>query len=62
MNFASLSASDLSEAIAGQDRASVEVQLASLDEGRAKRLLHAFSEGRWRARLGPHSTERQTAV
>ena len=62
MNFASLSASELSEAIEEQDQAGVEAQLASLDERRAKRLLRAFSEGRWRARLETHGTERQSAV
>ena len=59
MNFASLSARDLSAAIAGQDQAGVEIGLASLDEGRAKRLLRAFSEGRWRGRLEMQGTERQ---
>ena len=29
-----------------------EELLAGLDEGRAKRLLRAFGQGRWRARLG----------
>jgi hypothetical protein len=62
MNFATLSARDLSAAIEGEDRAGVDTQLASLDEGRAKRLLRAFSEGRWRARFGLHGTERQSAV
>ncbi len=51
MNFLPLSASDLAMAIEEHDLAGVEAQLASLDEGRAKRLLRAFSEGRWHARL-----------
>ena len=60
MSFAPLSGKDLATAIEENNAAGVEDQLTLLDEGRAKRLLRAFSQGSWRARLEAGSRERQT--
>ncbi len=59
MTLATLSRRDLAAALEEDDAERVEQLLADLDEGRAKRLLRAFSQGRWRARLGAPPVERQ---
>jgi hypothetical protein len=60
MSLATLSARELASALEEDNTDRMEEMLAELDEGRAKRLLRAFSQGRWRARLGAHAAERQT--
>ena len=48
MSLAVLSPEILSELIEDPDPAQTEQLLVGLDEGRSKRLLRAFSDGRWR--------------
>ena len=52
MSLAVLSPELLSELIEDPNPAQTEQLLADLDEGRAKRLLRAFSDGRWRDAKG----------
>ena len=52
MTLATLSQRELATALEEVDAEQMEKLLGDLDEGRAKRLLRAFSQGRWRARLG----------
>lgn len=52
MSLAVLSPEILSELIEDPNPAQTEQLLAGLDEGRAKRLLRAFSDGRWRDAKG----------
>ncbi len=53
MNLATLSPSELDALIGEGDPKRREQLLAGLDEGRAKRLLRAFTGGRWQANLTP---------
>ena len=59
MSLAWLSPVELSAALEEDDSERLEKLLAGLDEGRAKRLLRAFSQGRWRARLQPQVIPRE---
>lgn len=60
MSLATLSPRELAAALEENDAERMEELLAGLDEGRAKRLLRAFSQGRWRARFGAQTLERQS--
>lgn len=60
MSLATLSSRELASALEEDSTDRMEQILAHLDEGRAKRLLRAFSQGRWRARLAPLPAERQS--
>ena len=60
MRLATLSPDELAAAL--EEPRSTESLLAGLDEGRAKRLLRAFSEGRWRRRIEVGSAERQSVA
>ena len=51
MSLATLSPEELSAALEEQSGERTETLLAGLDEGRAKRLIRAFSQGRWQGRL-----------
>lgn len=51
MSLATLTAQELAMALDEPSAERVEELLAGMDEGRAKRLLRAFSQGRWRARV-----------
>lgn len=51
MGFAQVSHEDLSEIVGLNDFFNNQSILSDLDSGRAKKLLHAFSSGRWRVRL-----------
>ncbi len=59
MSLTTLTPAELSATLDGNDQYRTESLLSDLDEGRAKRLLRAFSQGRWRAHLDQNSTERQ---
>ena len=48
MGLSHLNSADLAQIINDGDAEQREAMLASVDEGRAKKLLRAFSEGRWR--------------
>ena len=52
MTLAMLSPAQLHEILHDDDPRVREDLLAGLDEGRAKRLLRAFTDGRWRAQIG----------
>lgn len=43
-----MSPDELAEVLDSHDPREVEALLSGLDEGRAKKLLRAFSDGRWR--------------
>ena len=54
MSLATLSPAELANLLEHPTSASVEHLLSGVDEGRAKRLLRAFSDGRWRHQIqGP---------
>ena len=52
MNLAILSPAELTDLIQDHNPERRERLLDGLDEGRAKRLLRAFTDGRWRTHLG----------
>ncbi len=52
MTLAMLSPAQLQEILHDDDPRVREDLLAGLDEGRAKRLLRAFTDGRWRGQIG----------
>ncbi len=52
MTLAMLSPAQLHEILHDDDPRVREDLLTGLDEGRAKRLLRAFTDGRWRAQIG----------
>lgn len=60
MSLATLSPRELAAALEEEDGDRMEHLLAGLDEGRAKRLLRAFGQGRWRARFAAQTVERQS--
>lgn len=49
MNLLRITPSELGEVLEGKDPQRRDWLLTGLDEGRAKRLLQAFVDGRWRA-------------
>lgn len=51
MTLATLSTRELAQLLDEVNPEVTEHLLSGLDEGRAKRLLRAFAQGRWRARL-----------
>ena len=51
MSLATLSPAELAEVLDHPTSGGVEHLLSGLDEGRAKRLLRAFSDGRWRNQI-----------
>jgi hypothetical protein len=51
MNLATLSRARLGQLLEEADTDSREEMLSGIDEGRAKRLLRAFSDGRWRTQV-----------
>ena len=53
MSLELLTPIELSSLLQEEDGSRRETVLSELDEGRAKRLLRAFSEGRWRNQLPP---------
>jgi len=55
MGFANVDAADVREIDGLNDFFSGQRSLADIDNGRAKKLLFAFSKGRWRARLGANA-------
>ena len=59
MSLTTMSPAQLSSLLQSPDSNQKDVLLAGLDEGRAKKLLRAFSDGRWRAGTG--STPRSEA-
>ena len=52
MTLATLSPQELAEMLQEKDSKQREHLLEGLDEGRAKRLLRAFTDGRWRTHIG----------
>ncbi len=58
MSLAVLSPREFSAALNESSSDRAEELLAHLDEGRAKRLLRAFGQGRWRARMDLQARER----
>ncbi len=60
MTLATLTPEELEDALEEHNPQRTAQLLSDLDEGRAKRLLRAFSEGRWRASL-PSSGTKATA-
>ena len=52
MTLASLTPAELTDLIQDHDPERRERLLDGLDEGRAKRLLRAFTDGRWRTHVG----------
>ena len=52
MTLATISPPELAALIVQDDPKTHEQLLAGLDEGRAKRLLRAFTDGRWRSHVG----------
>ena len=62
MSLSTLTPQELASVLEEKDVARMEGLLAGLDEGRAKRLLRAFSEGRWRARLENQTMGEQARV
>ena len=52
MTLATISPRELTEMIQEDDPEKREQMLSGLDEGRAKRLLRAFTDGRWRTHVG----------
>ncbi len=54
MALSHLSVKQLAEIIDSGDPDQREDLLASIDEGRAKKLLRAFTKGRWRGTLATH--------
>ena len=56
MHLATLSPAELAAMIEEDNPERREQMLAGLDEGRAKRLLRAFTDGRWRTHVGPTPT------
>ena len=61
MTLAAISPLELSNLLEAADPDRVEQVLADLDEGRAKRLIRAFSDGRWRS-SNMSSSSRMRAV
>ncbi len=57
MSLATLSPQALTKLLDEHDVAGTETLLAGLDEGRAKRLLRAFSDGRWRSQAESAAVE-----
>lgn len=53
MALTTLSREDLSRLLGSPSDADKDHLLAGLDEGRAKKLLRAFSDGRWRSSVAP---------
>ena len=51
MSLATLSPREFAAALDEASQEDAEELLVDLDEGRAKRLLRAFAQGRWRSRL-----------
>ena len=62
MSLAVLSPEALAELLETPDPARIDTLLAEVDEGRAKRLIRAFSDGRWRNSLGIASHHRVVPV
>lgn len=52
MNVARLSPAELAGMLQEDSPKTLEHLLSGLDEGRAKRLLRAFADGRWRTHVG----------
>ena len=52
MNIATMTRTELATVLGEENMAKRELILAELDEGRAKRLLRAFTDGRWRTHVG----------
>ena len=52
MTLATISPAELTALIQEDNPEKREFLLAGLDEGRAKRLLRAFTDGRWRSHVG----------
>jgi len=55
MAMAAVGSAELATILDAGDASQRDHLLGSLDEGRAKKLLRAFSEGRWRHALAAHS-------
>lgn len=53
MSLTTLSPQELCQLLGSQNEEKKTNLLADLDEGRAKKLLRAFSDGRWRASFTP---------
>ena len=58
MGYSTVSAADVSEIVGLNDFFTEGNSLNQLDSNRAKKLLHAFKEGRWRARVESGSKTR----
>ncbi len=57
MGLSHLTVRELAQILDGGDLDQREDLLASVDEGRAKKLLRAFAEGRWRKTLSTYDTQ-----
>lgn len=59
MELTTLSPFELAELLEQGDSARREELLSDIDEGRAKRLIRAFSDGRWRSRSRPQAVPQE---
>lgn len=57
MGFVNVKSEELREIIGVNDLLGTATYLANINPGRAKKLLEAFKEGRWRSRLSPETDE-----
>ncbi len=61
MGYATATLGEVSDLVGGNDFFSAQSCLVNLDGGRARKLLTAFANGRWRTRLSPERPSQSVA-